>query len=120
MQSPPEALLTVTANAPGRSGTAVKFAQIKRTRGGFLQVEPPRVKNPTRRGKLCASSPGAPANPPFRHAPVHLIGAFVKNYFLGGITASLKAFATRNFTTVFAGILIEAPVWGFRPMRALR
>ncbi len=33
-----------------------------------------------------------------------------RNYFFGGTTASLQAFATRNFTTVFAGILIEAPV----------
>ena len=32
-----------------------------------------------------------------------------RNYFFG-TTASLQAFATRNFTTVFAGILIEAPV----------
>jgi hypothetical protein len=31
-------------------------------------------------------------------------------YFFGGTTASLNALATRNFTTVFAGILIAAPV----------
>jgi hypothetical protein len=31
------------------------------------------------------------------------------DYFFG-TTASLQALATRNFTTVFAGILIEAPV----------
>lgn len=30
-------------------------------------------------------------------------------YFFG-TTASLQAFATRNFTTIFAGILIVAPV----------
>jgi hypothetical protein len=34
--------------------------------------------------------------------------------------ASLAAFATRNFTAFFAGILIAAPVAGLRPMRALR
>src|ERR1700739_471529 len=33
---------------------------------------------------------------------------------------SLADFATRNFTTVFALILIACPVWGLRPMRALR
>jgi hypothetical protein len=31
-------------------------------------------------------------------------------YFFPGTTASLQALATRNFTTVFAGILIAAPV----------
>src|SRR5687768_13625003 len=35
-------------------------------------------------------------------------------------TASLQAFATRNFTTFLAGILIVSPVAGLRPMRALR
>ena len=34
--------------------------------------------------------------------------------------ASFAALATRNFTTFLAGILISAPVAGFRPMRALR
>src|SRR5882724_10005905 len=37
-----------------------------------------------------------------------------------GAIASLAAFATRNFTTVFAAILIAWPVAGFLPMRALR
>src|SRR5690242_5919119 len=41
------------------------------------------------------------------------------NYFLGAIT-SFTALATRNFTTVLAGILIGSPVCGLRPMRALR
>src|SRR3989344_3213820 len=35
-------------------------------------------------------------------------------------TASLAAFATRNFTTVFALIWIDSPVAGLRPMRAGR
>src|SRR6185436_1505518 len=34
--------------------------------------------------------------------------------------SSFIAFAIRNFNTVFAGILIDSPVWGLRPMRALR
>src|SRR5258707_8926959 len=34
--------------------------------------------------------------------------------------ASLNAFAARRRTTVFALILIASPVWGLRPMRALR
>src|SRR5579871_1332442 len=33
---------------------------------------------------------------------------------------SLADLATRNFTTVFALILMASPVWGLRPMRALR
>ena len=33
---------------------------------------------------------------------------------------SLAALATRNFTTVLALILMASPVWGLRPMRALR
>ena len=33
---------------------------------------------------------------------------------------SLAALATRNLTTVLALILMAAPVWGLRPMRALR
>src|SRR5262245_45835890 len=43
-------------------------------------------------------------------------------YFLAGAprTASLAAFATRNFRTVFAGILISSPVAGLLPMRAFR
>src|SRR5580700_9092736 len=41
------------------------------------------------------------------------------NYFLGAI-ASFAAFATRNFTTVFALIWMGSPVCGLRPMRALR
>src|SRR5581483_9183207 len=46
----------------------------------------------------------------------------MKAYFLalGGTIASLQAFATRNLTTVLAGILISAPVAGLRPLRALR
>src|SRR5580693_4798626 len=40
-----------------------------------------------------------------------------ENYFR---TASLSAFDGRKRTTVFALILIASPVWGLRPMRALR
>src|SRR5271167_439219 len=39
--------------------------------------------------------------------------------FLGAIE-SFAALATRNLTTVLAGILIASPVCGLRPMRALR
>src|SRR5579863_5673222 len=42
------------------------------------------------------------------------------NYFFGGAIVSFAALATRNFTTVFALILIAAPVCGLRPIRALR
>src|ERR1035437_4611079 len=42
------------------------------------------------------------------------------NYFFAGAITSLAALATRNFTTVLALILMAAPVWGLRPMRALR
>src|SRR6201996_7915845 len=41
-------------------------------------------------------------------------------YFRGGAMLSFAALATRNFTTVFALILIASPVCGLRPMRALR
>ena len=41
-------------------------------------------------------------------------------YFLAPRIASLAAFATRNFTTRLAGILIASPVAGLRPMRAFR
>src|SRR6185503_6149513 len=45
-----------------------------------------------------------------------------RGYFLafGGTMESLAALATRNLTTVLAGILIVSPVAGLRPMRALR
>ena len=39
-------------------------------------------------------------------------------FAFAGTMASLAALATRNFTTFFAGILIAAPVAGFRPIRA--
>jgi|GEM_PF-4210860 len=39
-------------------------------------------------------------------------------YFFDGTIASLAAFATRIFTTVFAGILIASPVARLRPIRA--
>ena len=42
------------------------------------------------------------------------------NYFFGGAMMSLAALATRNFTTVFALILMVSPVCGLRPRRALR
>src|ERR1051325_4243326 len=40
--------------------------------------------------------------------------------FFGGTMESFAAFATRNFTTFLAGILIDSPVRGLRPVRALR
>src|SRR2546422_10948894 len=45
-----------------------------------------------------------------------------EGYFFafGGTILSLAALATRNLTTVLAGILIASPVAGLRPMRALR
>src|SRR5215475_1638827 len=45
-----------------------------------------------------------------------------EGYFLafGGTILSLAALATRNLTTVLAGILISSPVAGLRPLRALR
>src|SRR5262245_14509784 len=45
-----------------------------------------------------------------------------EGYFLafGGTMESFAALATRNLTTVLAGILIASPVAGLRPMRALR
>src|SRR5579859_6618138 len=55
--------------------------------------------------------------------PVPGRGVFVgynDYFFFGGTIASLAAFATRNFTTFLAGILILSPVAGLRPMRALR
>ena len=44
----------------------------------------------------------------------------VSGYPLGGTTASLAAFASRNFTVVFALILMASPVAGLRPIRAAR
>src|SRR5450759_688990 len=41
-------------------------------------------------------------------------------FFFGGTIASFTAFATRNFTTFLAGILIASPVAGLRPVLALR
>src|SRR6516164_4890399 len=41
-----------------------------------------------------------------------------KDYFFTPRIASLAALPTRNFTTVFAGILIFCCVFGFRPIRA--
>src|ERR1700722_7456476 len=46
--------------------------------------------------------------------------AWGRVYFFGGAITSLADFATRNFTTVLALILMASPVWGLRPMRALR
>src|SRR5512142_3431543 len=43
-----------------------------------------------------------------------------ESYFMPPRIASFAAFATRNFTTRFAAILIGSPVAGLRPIRALR
>ena len=42
------------------------------------------------------------------------------NYFFTPRIESFAALATLNLTTFLAGILIGSPVWGFRPIRALR
>jgi hypothetical protein len=39
---------------------------------------------------------------------------------VGQLTASFKALPAENLGTFFAPIWIVAPVWGLRPMRALR
>src|SRR5271168_3367029 len=62
---------------------------------------------------------------PARKADLFLIPTFADksprqlHYFFGAI-ASFAAFATRNFTTVFALMAMGSPVCGLRPMRALR
>lgn len=47
-------------------------------------------------------------------------GMVANGYFLVPKMASLAAFATRNFNTFFAGILICSPVCGLRPILAFR
>ncbi len=42
--------------------------------------------------------------------PLRKVGLDGVYFFLGGTTASLNAFARRNFTTVLAGILMASPV----------
>jgi hypothetical protein len=42
--------------------------------------------------------------------PLRKVGLAGDYFFLGGTTASLNAFARRNFTTVLAGILMASPV----------
>jgi hypothetical protein len=42
----------------------------------------------------------------------------ISNYFFAPRIASFAAFATRNFTTVLAGILIFCCVLGLTPVRA--
>ena len=42
--------------------------------------------------------------------PLRKVGLDGGYFFLGGTTASLNAFARRNFTTVLAGILMASPV----------
>ena len=50
-------------------------------------------------------------NPGFHDfSPSRKVGLDEVYFFLGGTTASLNAFARRNFTTVFAGILMASPV----------
>src|SRR5581483_4629137 len=67
---------------------------------------------PLHLGVLCVKKRTAGARPAVYPRGTNL-------YFLGAMT-SFTAFATRNFTTVLAGILIGSPVCGLRPMRALR
>jgi len=51
---------------------------------------------------------GRPGFNDFR--PLRKVGLDGSYFFLGGTTASLNAFARRNFTTVLAGILMASPV----------
>ncbi len=53
-------------------------------------------------------SNGLRDRPDFR--PLRKVGLDGGYFFLGGTTASLNAFARRNFTTVLAGILMVSPV----------
>jgi hypothetical protein len=46
----------------------------------------------------------------YNFRPLRKVGLDGGYFFLGGITASLNAFARRNFTTVLAGILMASPV----------
>src|SRR5689334_21313412 len=63
-------------------------------------------------------NPRAPIrSPPGTQPGVCQVAGAETRYFK---TASLKAFAARRRTTVFALILIASPVAGLRPMRALR
>src|SRR5689334_5537761 len=63
-------------------------------------------------------NPRAPIrSPPGTQPGVCQVAGAETRYFK---TASLKAFAARRRTTVFALILMASPVAGLRPMRALR
>ena len=57
-----------------------------------------------------------------RPGPFSFLGmnSFRWSYFFLEAMISLRALAGRALTTFLAGILMAAPVWGFRPMRALR
>src|SRR5689334_5357495 len=55
-----------------------------------------------------------------RRAPAPRKNYAIAFFAFGGTIASFAAFATRNFTTFLAGILIDSPVAGLRPTRALR
>ena len=46
----------------------------------------------------------------YNFRPLRKVGLDGGYFFLGGTTASLNAFARRNFTTVLAGILMASPV----------
>jgi len=102
-------------------------------REGNIQEAPPRDTTPREPAALFLGSHAFKfLKPPCqmliaRHAPADWGSSInashklpLSYFFLGGTTASLKDFAKRNLTTVLAGILMGAPVWGFRPMRSLR
>src|SRR5689334_10504292 len=55
-----------------------------------------------------------------RRAPAPRKNYAIAFFAFGGTIASFAAFATRNFTTFLAGILMDSPVSGLRPVRALR
>ena len=67
---------------------------------------PARMRAPGRGGSALGGADDAP--------PTWICGHFL------GVMASLAALAMRNLSTFLAGILIDSPVAGLRPMRALR
>ena len=88
------------------------------------QVKPTRIATPTccyfsvwwvltgsnRRHPACKASA----------LPTELSTRFVPQHKAGQFTASFRPLPARNFGTLAALILIDAPVLGFRPLRAAR
>jgi hypothetical protein len=61
---------------------------------------------------------GGAAVIPARSQPCDFRPAERRNYFFTPRTASFAALATRNLTTVLAGVLIFCCVFGLKPVRA--